>query len=930
VSTPLYNNFDLKKASILDSRLAPLSTASLLPDLNNPINFLFESAEIYIKDERAVYKAKEDLDNLGSLKWYKINEAEASLVVGTINYLTTETNLDLALVTPDINICKAVIVTVIGGPAAVANTITNFPVDKEITFYVTPGQTLVFKHTDYDVAGAGDIVLEIGFDFAMEGRVVADEHLTLIKNDASIVQVGATQFTKTAAWVQLLNSITVIDNLTSTNVNAALSANQGRILDEKIATKNPIFSVLPGLTKDVLLNGTEQLSITRPNWLSVTPPADPGVVATYLTSFTADTWHYQVANLLPFEKGSYVLPPGTEPDIENWVTLERPTSEILAQFVDTDTGIVIINTTYTDLLAAITAGTLVPGNGYQFAYETIHQIPNVTPNILNTAVLAPATETLIVTAATTSTLFAQAKSVTYPDDIIYYDVLDNTVLATSRPGYIYKRIDTKRNIVAPFDFREYLVARYPLELTSCVYTGGLLARGEITYNGTINTFRVAVTDDVAAISNYRLVNDFGTIQQTLYSGGHPGIQQFDGTPHISVNTSTTPTYILSIDTLSTNIVIKDGAEDILIDNCTDITLEKVEKVSLVNSTAVTIGDASANIIIKTSTNLTLKAATNVIHIDQVAGADLDANCSHIYLYRSARTKIGAGSHHHLISDSDDTRLGTETRFNLLIRQSLDNILDNNCSGITLSNSSRNNFEQGCSDIEIHGGGVNKFGANCKAIYFFGEGYNPAGGVIDAYTAYEIMAYNTFGSGCSNIIFYWVGGRGNQFGDECKNLKFTNESSPGFSWRLVGCYFVRGIQNKVFQRIVHGASFLVPDQVPVTITTNDWYAPMLWLNVQDNISVSNQRLLLFDNVPTDLITMGEGGPSTTSEWTGAVTNAAGVASNTLSNKFSSETNGYAFQWTKSGYPLSMTLIRGLNKEDDPTEDQLRTNTTIITN
>jgi hypothetical protein len=200
MSTPIYNNFKLNKAANLDTRLVPVATVNDLPDLNAPLNFLFEGAEIYVKAEKSVYRGQEDPSNPGTLIWEKVGDP--ALVVGTLAYLYTETTADLAQVVPDISTCRAVIVDVTGGSAATINSIINFPV-QDITFYTTSGKQLTFKHTDLTVAGAGHIVLEVGANMKIKGRAVGNEYLILGKESSTIVQRGAVQFLSTRELLSL-------------------------------------------------------------------------------------------------------------------------------------------------------------------------------------------------------------------------------------------------------------------------------------------------------------------------------------------------------------------------------------------------------------------------------------------------------------------------------------------------------------------------------------------------------------------------------------------------------------------------------------------------------------------------------------------------------------------------------------------------------
>jgi len=112
--------------------------------------------------------------------------------------------------------------------------------------------------------------------------------------------------------------------------------------------------------------------------------------------------------------------------------------------------------TYTELQTLITDSELIPGKKYLLIdYQTVHQITNTTD--INTGPIEP----LLITAMGTNELEPIAYSTTYPDDIIYYNpVNDSTKITGSTKGYIYKRIDTNKRINAPLDWRNVLYRRW--------------------------------------------------------------------------------------------------------------------------------------------------------------------------------------------------------------------------------------------------------------------------------------------------------------------------------------------------------------------------------------------------------------------------------------------------------------------------------------
>ena len=254
--TEIYDDLGLNKASRLDNRLEPVATFGNLLDPNLADNFLFEGTEVYVIDEKAFYYREETVTP-GVYAW--VLSSTPDLVIGNINILATTSTLDMSAVVPAIAECYAVNINIVGGgSSATIQSITNFPgSDKLLTFHVTAGQQVSFVHNNYSVATTDQVVLELGFDMTLNGRTIGSETLTLKKHDVALCQWDATQFMNASEWAQNLLSMTVIDDLLSTDGTVSLSANQGRILNNLIATKQDVltfgnFLSLTGSTLDVV------------------------------------------------------------------------------------------------------------------------------------------------------------------------------------------------------------------------------------------------------------------------------------------------------------------------------------------------------------------------------------------------------------------------------------------------------------------------------------------------------------------------------------------------------------------------------------------------------------------------------------------------------------------------------------------------------
>jgi len=123
----------------------------------------------------------------------------------------------------------------------------------------------------------------------------------------------------------------------------------------------------------------------------------------------------------------------------------------------------IINTTYSQLSSSLSNGLLIPGQKYKITdYQTTYNMPEVTPTLLASGSIEP----LIVTAMTSSSLESIAFSEQYPQDLIYYDIINNqTIIPGCNKGYIYRRIDTKQNNDICFDFRQVKFRRWKINIT---------------------------------------------------------------------------------------------------------------------------------------------------------------------------------------------------------------------------------------------------------------------------------------------------------------------------------------------------------------------------------------------------------------------------------------------------------------------------------
>ena len=113
------------------------------------------------------------------------------------------------------------------------------------------------------------------------------------------------------------------------------------------------------------------------------------------------------------------------------------------------------NITHADLVTLITNSNLQIGKDYNITdFATKHIIPN-SGGVINTG----STEILTVKALDVNKLDIVAKSKTYPQDIIYYEITDSSTAGGDK-GRITYRKDTEQNISTGYDWRNVKFRRF--------------------------------------------------------------------------------------------------------------------------------------------------------------------------------------------------------------------------------------------------------------------------------------------------------------------------------------------------------------------------------------------------------------------------------------------------------------------------------------
>lgn len=638
-------------------------------------------------------------------------------------------------------------------------------------------------------------------------------------------------------------------------------------------------------------------------------------------------------------------------------TFQVSAEDIRSSFEDTiDTlcGNVVVVGSYANLAILVNNGSLIAGNIYVFPYETVSRVGSDTNNMLNTASpgYTPIIENLAIVAKNTNSFFGQARSLEYPKDIIVYDYNDNNepVTVTARSGFIKYRRDVDRNIEAFFDFRNNIVARKGLSTSIHeVTTTASKAKGEVIYynvaSSTVSAgwyfVNITSTDiKTDAEANSDVLSAISQINENMYSQNI-----YIGTTLLQVD-STTVAYHQSLDSLSKNIIIKQNTTDVLLVNSSDINIgQNVTKTTINASSDAEVGSSCFSVVIKSSTSTIIDSSCSDIFCFLATNNNIGWLSNKYLGISSLSTSVGSNSSRVVsISSSQSNEVGDGCSSIYFLRDASYNVLGKNNANITIFKGSNNSFESSCSSIQIYGGSNNRFAQSCTLINMLGD-RDETLGLGAAYTSpYSKMDNNTFGTSCANITFDKVGGRGNTFGDECANLTFT--SALDVTWRLVGCDFCRGIRNKTFKRILHGLSFIVPNQATVVITEQDWYVPQLFVGTRRPTSVTDpyyhdgKRATStgsINNSNSNPIHIGYariggfwdqrnvpagGQDESKAQYASGAEN--GTANNSthaemMLHGISAQPTNKAWQWTNDGYPLLINFIASNDTDGDPTSD-----------
>ena len=136
-----------------------------------------------------------------------------------------------------------------------------------------------------------------------------------------------------------------------------------------------------------------------------------------------------------------------------------------------------IPVTYSQLINLIANSQLIIGQNYLLTdYVTTYTQP------VSNAPMSGDTEPLLITASSINTLNPICSSALFPQDQIYYNVVNDTsVVPGCTKGYIYRRIDTKKKNDIGFDYRQVKFRRWKLNVTTTDATGmvGMFGVGSV-------------------------------------------------------------------------------------------------------------------------------------------------------------------------------------------------------------------------------------------------------------------------------------------------------------------------------------------------------------------------------------------------------------------------------------------------------------------
>lgn len=466
--------------------------------------------------------------------------------------------------------------------------------------------------------------------------------------------------------------------------------------------------------------------------------------------------------------------------------------------------------TYNDLLAKYNAGTLIPGTYYRFDFENVHLVPG--KSIANTEIggYTPRIEKFLVKATAVNKIDGFALSETNKYDIITYDIAQTTVGGNSVPtnGTVKRRKSMEKSLDAPFDFRNYWVARENADWTAYTQAGtitadrsdfvetGFTAPGDVY--GCWFDATVAATFPSVLTGKLWTANDF---PNQFFSSG-----SISGPNGSAIAKDGTVVYLEALDPFSnTDVYIGPNTFDIRVSSSSNVRIKAL----------------SNYIDIRNSRDITINGSCSRIILDNVQEFTLGSGSADIGMYACYRLSIGPNSSKSWLTRVLDTSYGDYLKDCLLrdmirceVRSYVTSLMTDVChsakigegnSYVTVGLGVGHELKNECANIVCLGGKYNTFEEGCNTI---NVDQRNGSGQAHNYQTYAPMEYTTFKKGCNNIVFEQSSAYAPMlvtrctFGENCQNLTFDNP--------IEDTTFARSTKNKDFRgKALSGVTFLNP-------------------------------------------------------------------------------------------------------------------------
>jgi hypothetical protein len=451
------------------------------------------------------------------------------------------------------------------------------------------------------------------------------------------------------------------------------------------------------------------------------------------------------------------------------------TAYSIATFYSQNSAILIEQTTFSELTSLKHSSQLKPGqlyqiNDFQLMWWNLGQ--NAV-QILSSDVIEP----LIVQAIKNDKLRPEALSVLYTDDIVYYDIEARASTTWSAgpsdipnfKGWIYRRVDSKKNIDIPWDWRHithncctYDIYTVPLYIPDTTYNRGSLVRSPLQPNklfiSIINNNRSSNATPATNWSSVTNLNDDSVIYFPTFESGTGTIQGsnffevvLNLSPVLSSRaqfytftdsiTSSTPPSNLTTKPYINNIKINDIESCHTIFNCNNN--------NSININSIIIDSSCQNNLFNINT---LIGVTNV-HIGNYFAGNFIFNT---FANNNIENNFQNNS---IVFGFNNNIVGNNASLNIFNTTTFNNIEDNFLRNILGSNFANNNINNNCSDNSFSQGfSFNNLGSNFNNNIIGNNcNYNVFGDICQYNTLSSFFQYNTietdFSYNSVDVSFY---------------------------------------------------------------------------------------------------------------------------------------------------------------------------------